>query len=388
MGRRTRVNPPRKRTVATGLDAAAHTNTLFLEQDLPGRTDVPSSPPQGGGQRRFHRSKGKLALAPDPPVHIIEGEDDAVKQLVLTAKRNPGAWDHTVSRLREDRKAAAAFAATVRRLTDAGVAIIEHPARGQGPVGLDNLVDGDGNVLDAESHATCPGHAAAVSEYRPDDITYYCVDPTGNGHRGRWAGAVTTPTVVGGKMTEEAKAARREVIENNKQWKAADPVRRAWIRDLLARKTPPKATLRFAVSEVLAEPDRVGDGKDALLADLLRKPEPHGWGRSVGAAAAAEVGEARLALVLLAQVAADREATMNEGTWRNANPSAARWFSFLASTGYTLADIEQRVVNDAQGTTTQGDRHPSDGDPGDGDSGDGDSGDGANEDDDGFDPAA
>jgi ParB family chromosome partitioning protein len=101
----------------------------------------------------------------------------------------------------------------VQRLADADVTVIEHPARGQGPVALDNLVDGDGNVLDAESHAGCPGHAAAVSEYRPDEVAYYCADPTANGHQGRWAGAVTTPMVVGDKMTEEAKAARREVIE-------------------------------------------------------------------------------------------------------------------------------------------------------------------------------
>jgi len=40
---------------------------------------------------------------------------------------------------------------------------------------------------------------------------------------------------------------------------------------------------------------------------------------------------------------------MGELTWRQVSPGAARWFSFLASTGYTLADIEQKVVDDAQG---------------------------------------
>ena len=42
-------------------------------------------------------------------------------------------------------------------------------------------------------------------------------------------------------MTEQAKAARQEVIEGNKSWRAAEPVRREWIRTLLARKTTPKA---------------------------------------------------------------------------------------------------------------------------------------------------
>jgi ParB family chromosome partitioning protein len=312
----------------------------------------------------------ELTLTQAAVLAEFDGNDEVVKQLVVTAKRNPGAWDHTVSRLRQDRKTAAAHAAAVKRLTDAGVTVIDRPVRGEGPVALDHLVDGDGDVLDAASHAACPGHAAAVSEYRPEDISYYCVDPIANGHRGRYAGAVTTPTVVGGKMTEEAKAARRQVVEGNKQWRAAEPVRREWIRDLLARKTAAKGTLRFCVTEILAEPDRVGDGKDALLAELLHKPEAgHSYGRRVGAAAAAEVTEARLPLLLLAQVAADREQTMSEGAWRHANAAAARWFTFLASTGYALADIEQRVVNDAQRTgtddTAEGDEpgHSDDDDP-------------------------
>jgi len=307
-----------------------------------------------------------LTLTQAAVIAEFEGEDDAVKHLVLTAKRNPGNWDHTVSRLREDRKTAAAHAATVKGLVDAGVTVIDHPTRGQGPVALDNLIDGAGNVLDASAHTACPGHAAAVSDYRPDEVTYYCLDPVAHGHQGRWAGAVVTPSVVGGKMTEEAKAARREIIEGNKSWRAAEPVRRQWVRDLLARKSPPKATLRFCVTEILAEPDRVGDGKDTLLADLLHKPEPgHSYGRGVGATAAADVTEARLPLLLLAQIAADREQTMSEATWRHANPSAARWFAFLASTGYTLADIEQRVIHDAQSTLTEGDGNgdgPADGD--------------------------
>jgi ParB family chromosome partitioning protein len=144
------------------------------------------------------------------------------------------------------------------------------------------------------------------------------------------------------------------VINHPGRGRAAEPVRRQWIRDLLSRKSPPKGTMRFAVSEILAEPDRVGDGKDALLADLLHRPEPgYSYGRRVGAAASAEVTETRLPLLLLAQVAADREQTMSEATWRHANPTVARWFSFLASTGYTLADIEQRVVNDAHSAKAQ-----------------------------------
>lgn len=281
----------------------------------------------------------------------FDQDHEAVKTLVTIAKRDPGRWEHTVSRYREDRKAAAARQAAVQRLVDAGLTVIDPPNRGDSPVRIDNLADGDGNEIDAASHAACPGHVVALSKWDLDDVAYYCTDPAGNGHTDRWAGTAShapAPTVVNGKMTDEAKAARREVIEGNKAWRAAEPVRRQWIRDLLSRKTPPKSALRFAVTEIVSAPDRVGDGKDEMLADLLHKTQPgHSYGRHVGAAAVANVTEARLPLLLLAQVAADREQTMDEGTWRSVNPAAARWFAYLATTGYTLADIEQRVVDDA-----------------------------------------
>ena len=147
----------------------------------------------------------------------FDGNEDAVKSLVVTAKADPGRWDHVVSRLRQDRKAQTAYAAAVQALVDAGVTVIDRPGYRHGAVILDHLVDGDGNVLTAEGHASCPGHAAVVSEHDPDRVSYYCVDPAANGHADRWPGtstASTTPTVVGGKMTEQAKAARQEVIEN------------------------------------------------------------------------------------------------------------------------------------------------------------------------------
>jgi hypothetical protein len=46
---------------------------------------------------------------------------------------------------------------------------------------------------------------------------------------------------------------------------------------------------------------------------------------------------------------------MNEHTWRNTNHTVARWLSHLASTGYTLADIEQHVEDNAENHDTD---HP------------------------------
>jgi len=42
-------------------------------------------------------------------------------------------------------------------------------------------------------------------------------------------------------MSEEQKADRRRVIENNKAWRSATTVRRAWLRGFTARKTACRA---------------------------------------------------------------------------------------------------------------------------------------------------
>jgi hypothetical protein len=116
--------------------------------------------------------------------------------------------------------------------------------------------------------------------WQPSQAIYECVDPLTYGHRNRHGSGGLN------KLPEEAKAERREVIENNKAWRAAEPVR-------------------------------------------------------------------RLPLVLLAQVAAAREQSMDVYTWRKTRPEVeARWLAFLAGTGYTLSDIEQTVIDNAAPRTS------------------------------------
>ena len=105
------------------------------------------------------------------------------------------------------------------------------------------------------------------------------------------------------------------------------------------------------MGEVLRQPDRVGDGPDELLATLLGVKTRPGEGRHVGADHLAKLTDARLPLGLLAQVAADVEDSTGVHTWRSPQPRAARWFGFLASTGYSLSDIEQHVIDQASETT-------------------------------------
>ena len=72
-----------------------------------------------------------------------------------------------------------------------------------------------------------------------------------------------------------------------------------------------------------------------------------------------QVPDARLAVALLAHVAGAIESGLHRQSWRNPGTGDARWLRFLASCGYTLADIEQQIidsvdqptVNPSSGTT-------------------------------------
>lgn len=276
---------------------------------------------------------------------------DAVRDLTVTARKDHGRFAHLASRLRQDRERSENRAATVAALTEAGVAILDSRAATPTARPLRDLTNSDVNSpLTPEEHAECPGRAAFVSELSPDQPEHYCLDPNRYEHRDRYSARIgTAPTPI----TDEAKAERREVIENNKAWRAAEPVRRDFIRDLLARKTPPKDTLRFVTVEILTRPDRVGNGPDELLAELLGVEAPSTYHRSIGVEHLTDVTDKRLPLALLAQVAADAEQATGVHTWRSPNPVIARWFEFLVSAGYTPSDIEQHVIDTATGSAQE-----------------------------------
>jgi hypothetical protein len=100
----------------------------------------------------------------------------------------------------------------------------------------------------------------------------------------------------------------------------------------------------------MASPRRVGDGSEQLVAELLGTPaatvtdrcDPR---RVAGPQAAKRAGDARLPLVLLAQVAADAETAMHDHVWRETRPAyAATWLTWLAAVGYELSEIEAHVI--------------------------------------------
>ncbi|WP_324276316.1 hypothetical protein [Blastococcus brunescens] len=144
---------------------------------------------------------------------------------------------------------------------------------------------------------------------------------------------------------------------------AANETRREWVKGLLQRKTAPKAALRFAVETMAADPRALSRwlsgqpnrAQDSAAADLGIDAPGQWWTTRDKPAPTLTSGEqvpdARLAVALLAHVAGAIESGLHRQSWRNPGVGDARWLRFLDSCGYTLADIEQRIVEAAEQPT-------------------------------------
>jgi integrase len=316
-------------------------------------------------------------------VHIIDGDEQATETLLSCLDRG---WpvEHAAERIRQDRADRAERDRLRASLEAAGVPVTDRLPQ-DGAAWLSDLTD-DGQELTPETHASCPGHGAALADWNPPDPVYYCTSPDAHGHASRWAAPAVTgtsgdtttttdksdsttgadPGPAGGSGPGPAPdPGRRLVIEGNKAWQAAAQVRHRWLASsLLARRSLPRDAHAFAVRQLLAMPGPLASGltaagRDPLFARLAGHDPDH---------LEAECGTApagRLTVIMLAPVITAYEHAMTDGegknTWRTDRYSpcpradAGTYLAFLAGLGYRLSGIEQAV---ADGTPWTGDTPP------------------------------
>ncbi|GLL10651.1 hypothetical protein GCM10017577_17910 [Pseudonocardia halophobica] len=297
-----------------------------------------------------------LTLDQAAAVAEFESEPDAVKAIVAAAKT--GGFEHTVQRLRDHRAEADAFAAVRAELTGARVEVIERDALEWPAARLDN------HRLDPAEHVGCPGHAAYVGygfgTDRKAEAIFVCRDVVAHGH----VEASAAPAGVKRAMTEEEKAARRVVIERNREWKSATVVRREWLRAFAARKAVPEGAERFVLACLLAGDHQIRQALEAgwpLLRELLgHEPDPTDRFR----AGAGRVGQLleilsaaspkRSTVLTVAAVLCAWEDRTGPHTWRNPSTDTARYLGQMQSWGYELSDVESLAVTGREPDTEDG----------------------------------
>lgn len=175
-----------------------------------------------------------------------------------------------------------------------------------------------------------------------------CRNWTSHGHEDAWGGSGSGSRKPVAEMDEaereQARLARRHVIESNKDWKAATTVRRRWLAEFGRRKTAP-------------------DGAEALLAAAV----VGGWRNDVspyvnssealqllGTTREALAGELATATpkralqIALALTVASWEAATADDTWRAADSRHdvdARVLQAISQWGHQLAEIETRIID-------------------------------------------
>lgn len=228
--------------------------------------------------------------------------------------------------------------------------LVEPPGWDSATRPIIDLVDEEGNPVD---HGDCPGavwwietipadqldeaDCHVVSGSRGARLVEGCTNPAARGHRARY-GTLKAPAAA--EMTDEqreqAKAARREVIENNKAWDAAADLRREWLAQFALRKTPPVGHEKAIAALTLAPSWELDPVHEALA--LLD------W-RSEEVAAEVETGSGKRASQISATIALARwESRASRDTWRNPTRTDARVLRTMADWGHNLSDIEQRIT--------------------------------------------
>ncbi len=284
-----------------------------------------------------------LTLDMAAAVAEFENEPQTVKALIASAKQGDGSFAHVAQRARDDRARKQACEAVAAELATARVTVIDHPGYSNPLVlPLSRLADpATGQDITPAGHKRCPGHVAYVSDdWRGIHAIYACSDWKAHGHRDRHRPRKVPAVQMSEPERDKARADRRKVIECNKAWPSATKVRRAWLRTLLAHKSPPKGAAGFVAAELAhgeqALGGALGYGGNSVLHELVGVKT-----KDALAEAASRASDGRAQVLALAFVLAAYEAATSNDTWRRHSTGTSRYFAFLAANGYELADVER-----------------------------------------------
>lgn len=300
-------------------------------------------------------------------------DDEAVKALTVTAAKEPAQFAHVAQRLRDQRTDARTIADQVAELTAQGVRVLEPDDTGNAAqisgLRLDAQVP-SGTELDPITHGACPGHAATVEVHRGWDrqsqvkIVHWCTAPEENGHVARW-GSVPAADGDGevarqlAQASEQAKAERRRVIANNKNWDSAATVRRDWMRSFLTRRTAPRdawtyiATTLAHAGHDLRRAMESGHPTACELLGVTATGSVYAGRPNPIEALVAAATPARTTLLTLAVLLGAAEDATGRETWRHPTSENRTYFASLRDWGYPLSPVEELVLADTNATSAQ-----------------------------------
>jgi ParB family chromosome partitioning protein len=284
-------------------------------------------------------------LTLDQAAILLEFDDDpdTMTDLTTIATTDPGYFPVAVERARQERTARQAKDTLEQAEAAKGHRILdERPDWNGTPYRVRALRTADGEPVDPHTIQGQPGVAVYVDTYYGGEARaeYFVDDPEALGY--------TIPEdvhggggVQKGPMTDEQKAVRKELIARNKEWDAAETVRRDWVTQFLARKTTPKnaqaviaealTTARWKIADALTHGSTMAKTllgiQNTFSADDL--------------AGYLEAHPTRGTQITVAVLLGGIEENTGRDTWRSPAADSAWYLRTLADWGYPLCPVER-----------------------------------------------
>ena len=289
----------------------------------------------------------EAGLTLDQAAVLLEFDDNehTVAGLTEIAMTEPQYFPVAVERARQERTAQQAKEQLEQEEATKGHRILDdRPSDySTAPYRVRMLRTADGGIVDTDSIQGKPGVAVYVATYYGGEARaeYYVDDPEAYGFTIQKDMYGSSNGVQAGSMTDEQKAERKELIANNKEWDAAETVRREWLTQFLARKTAPKDAQTVIADALTTARWKIADGLtrgSSTAKTLLGITDSH-RGEDIADHLAAHPN--RAVQVTLAVILGGIEQNTSRQTWRAPSADTAWYLNTLADWGYTLCPVER-----------------------------------------------
>ncbi|NMD64239.1 UNVERIFIED_ORG: ParB family chromosome partitioning protein [Nocardia globerula] len=144
------------------------------------------------------------------------------------------------------------------------------------------------------------------------------------------------------EMQEQQRIERRKVRILNLKAEAATAVRRKFLTELVAAKTPPKAAAVYVATILAGHPGILGEYKvHGVLKEILPLNSKSSYVTVAVTDMIAKASPARAQVITLAMVLAAQESRIEKDGWRSVPVGCVEYLTFLAEQGHELTPVEE-----------------------------------------------
>ncbi|MCY1676863.1 ParB/RepB/Spo0J family partition protein [Pseudarthrobacter sp. SL88] len=274
----------------------------------------------------------------------FESDEDATAELESVIMDEPDMLLHVTQQLRDKRDRAAALAAFTAELEKDGITIVEAPGYNDES---ETLRVSSLNRADGEPATEEDGNAVYINQnYHGEHTTVPVIvgwKELGFTPRNTY---YSSSSANKGPMTDEQKAERKTLIENNKLMQSATVVRREWVKNLLAKKQAPKGWQYFTVHAITHHAETASGYEGKVAAEMVgaKIEESNQWAWNPLRDHVAKT-TARPEFALIALVCAGYEKTIQKDSWRSPGQAHRAYLNQLVAWGYTASETEQIIID-------------------------------------------